>query len=245
MITSKSTSATQKDVSQSFRKYIETSKPSRTVVRAGSAAPVVQLTSGLWQTYYASQKPQQIAELNINQKDSDRKRSIVSHELPVKKSKFNNNGFDDENDDYIVKEGEVWGNKYAVEKLVGKGSFGQVVRASEISNGQVVAIKIIKNRKSFSEQANIEIEILEFLNIHQDPDSQLIVRSIEHFVHENHKCIVYEICSYNLYEVLRKGGFVGLPISLIRKFTVQLLVTLRFLSKPDVQVIHCDLKPEK
>ena len=71
------------------------------------------------------------------------------------------------------------------------------------------------------------------------------VRIKEHFTHRNHLCIVYEILSFNLYEVLRKGGFQGLPLGIVRKFSIQILVNLAFLSSPDVQVIHCDLKPEK
>jgi hypothetical protein len=37
-----------------------------------------------------------------------------------------NNGYDDENNDYIVKRGECWDDRYDVESLIGKGSFGQV-----------------------------------------------------------------------------------------------------------------------
>jgi len=37
-----------------------------------------------------------------------------------------NNGYDDENNDYIVKRGECWDDRYNVDSLIGKGSFGQV-----------------------------------------------------------------------------------------------------------------------
>jgi dual specificity tyrosine-phosphorylation-regulated kinase 1 len=71
------------------------------------------------------------------------------------------------------------------------------------------------------------------------------VRMKEHFTHKNHLCIVYEILSLNLYEVLRRSNYSGLPLSLVRKFAAQILTTLRFLARPDIQIIHCDLKPEK
>ena len=73
----------------------------------------------------------------------------------------------------------------------------------------------------------------------------IIVKMIQTFQHRNHLCIVYELLSFNLYEILRKGGFQGLPLSLVRKFSIQILTCLEFLSKKDVQIIHCDLKPEK
>jgi len=37
-----------------------------------------------------------------------------------------NNGYDDENSDYIVKLGECWDQRYNVDSIIGKGSFGQV-----------------------------------------------------------------------------------------------------------------------
>lgn len=46
-----------------------------------------------------------------------------------KKEKRNfNEGYDDENHDYIVRPGEVWLERYTVDCLIGKGSFGQVSR---------------------------------------------------------------------------------------------------------------------
>jgi len=37
-----------------------------------------------------------------------------------------NEGYDDENSDYIVKLGERWDDRYTVNSVIGKGSFGQV-----------------------------------------------------------------------------------------------------------------------
>ena len=37
-----------------------------------------------------------------------------------------NDGYDDSNCDYIVKNGEKWNDRYEIDSLIGKGSFGQV-----------------------------------------------------------------------------------------------------------------------
>jgi dual specificity tyrosine-phosphorylation-regulated kinase 1 len=64
-------------------------------------------------------------------------------------------------------------------------------------------------------------------------------------VFRNHLCLVYEVLSYNLYELLRMGHFSGMNLSLVRKFGFQILLALRFLARDDIKVLHCDLKPEK
>ena len=43
-----------------------------------------------------------------------------------KERKVYNDGYDDDNHDYIIKCGEKFDNRYEVDSLIGKGSFGQV-----------------------------------------------------------------------------------------------------------------------
>ena len=80
-----------------------------------------------------------------------------------------NDGYDDEAGDYIVREGDVIYDRYKIAvkpgcktPLLGKGSFGQVVYAHDLTEDLGVAIKIIKNQKHFHEQAKTEIELLRF-----------------------------------------------------------------------------------
>lgn len=44
-----------------------------------------------------------------------------------KERKVFNDGYDDDNYDYIVKNGEKWMDRYEIDSLIGKGSFGQVI----------------------------------------------------------------------------------------------------------------------
>lgn len=51
-----------------------------------------------------------------------------------KERKVFNDGYDDDNYDYIVKNGEKWLDRYEIDSLIGKGSFGQVQVASQNLN---------------------------------------------------------------------------------------------------------------
>lgn len=70
------------------------------------------------------------------------------------------------------------------------------------------------------------------------------VRLLTHFMYRNHQCLVFEMLSLNLYELLKNTQFGGVSLNLIRKFAKQVLKALAFLARPDVDIIHCDLKPE-
>eukprot|EP00045_Choanoeca_perplexa_P012658 m.139462 g.139462 ORF g.139462 m.139462 type:complete len:647 (-) comp16088_c1_seq7:276-2216(-) len=155
-----------------------------------------------------------------------------------------NNGFDDENHDYIIKIGEVWCDRYEVRGLLGKGSFGQVVEAWDKEEQCKVAVKIIKNKPAFREQADIEIRLLKLVSEKDPLDQYHMVRMIRHFEHKSHLCLVFELLSYNLYDLIRNTNFRGVSLNLVRKFAIQILQSLQYLSSPEVSVIHCDLKPE-
>jgi dual specificity tyrosine-phosphorylation-regulated kinase 1 len=71
-----------------------------------------------------------------------------------------------------------------------------------------------------------------------------VVRLLDHFEHKKHQCLVFELLSSSLYDVLQMTKFKGLSLSLIRKIAYQVLTSLYFLSPKGIDVIHCDLKPE-
>lgn len=72
----------------------------------------------------------------------------------------------------------------------------------------------------------------------------LSVRLRRHFMYRNHLCLVFELLSYNLYDLLRNTNFRGVSLNLTRKFAQQMCTALLYLSTPELNIIHCDLKPE-
>ncbi|KAL0487684.1 hypothetical protein AKO1_008749 [Acrasis kona] len=184
------------------------------------------------QQRYIQLQAQQAAQQQVQQR-------LIEYTKPI-----HNNGYDDEQGNYIVQLNEEMDGRYTVQESMGKGSFGVVVKAFDRVNQELVAVKIIKNKNTFYAQAKIEIQILQDLNAKDKNNKYNIVQFKQMFQWRNHLCIVFELLSYNLYDLLKYTQFRGVSLTLIRKFAQQLLYTLHFLSRPEVNVIHCDLKPE-
>lgn len=69
-----------------------------------------------------------------------------------------------------------------------------------------------------------------------------MLRLKDTFIHHSHLCLVFELLSNNLYELIKQNSFRGLSTSLVRVFTAQLLDAMAVLA--EAKIIHCDLKPE-
>ncbi|PAA49612.1 hypothetical protein BOX15_Mlig033881g1, partial [Macrostomum lignano] len=154
----------------------------------------------------------------------------------------NNSGYDDEQGSYQHTAHDHISYRYEVLKIIGKGSFGQVLKCHDHKTNSQVALKMVRNEKRFTRQASEEIRILEQL-LRQDRDnSHNVVHILEHFTFRNHVCITFELLSMNLYELIKKNKFQGFSLQLVRKFAHSILQCLDMLHRN--KIIHCDLKPE-
>lgn len=132
---------------------------------------------------------------------------------------------------------------YTILDLLGTGTFGQVFRCQKDSTKEVVAIKIIKNKAAYHSQGLLEIKIARLLNNTFDPkDERHIVRLLDSFEFNNHICLVFELLSVSLLDILTQNQFRGLPLSVVQRFTRQIIAAMVTLE--DANIIHCDLKPE-
>lgn len=160
---------------------------------------------------------------------------------------FHNIGLDNENHDYILYVGDVFGNeegrKFIILDMLGHGTFGQVVKAQNMKSKELVAIKIIKNQTAYFNQSMMEVTILEMLNQKYDSsDLHHITRMKDTFIYKRHLCIVFELLSLNLFELVKQNHFKGFSHQLIRIFLNQILDALCLLK--EAKIVHCDLKPE-
>ncbi|GJJ06324.1 hypothetical protein Clacol_000515 [Clathrus columnatus] len=158
-----------------------------------------------------------------------------------------NDGFDNEDYDYILYVNDFLGSedgqRYLILDVLGQGTFGQVVKCQNVKTNEIVAVKVIKNKPAYFNQSMMEVTILQMLNNEYDPhDEHHILRLRDSFIHKNHLCLVFEQLSSNLYELIKQNQFQGLSTQLVKVFTAQLLDALIVLK--EARLIHCDLKPE-
>lgn len=160
----------------------------------------------------------------------------------IPNDKQRNKGFDTKDTDYMLVIGDQIAFRYEIQDLLGSGSFSQVCKCYDHKHKKEVAIKIIKSHKRFEEQGKIELKILNYLKKNDKNQPSIFVQMLNNFVFRNHLCIVFELLSFNLYDLLKSNNFKGFTSALVRRFTIQVLNGMIALRKSSI--IHCDLKPE-
>lgn len=153
-----------------------------------------------------------------------------------------NNGYDTNSGSYKVVEGDHLAYRYEIIAIIGKGSFGIVCECLDHKTKDRVAVKILKNKKAFRDQGEIELDILKTLK-HKDPaDIQNVIKISSYFLFRNHICIVFDLLSISLRQFLEINLHEGLSLSKIASFSIQILEALVYLES--LSIIHCDIKPE-
>ncbi|KAI4133984.1 MAG: hypothetical protein LQ347_001902 [Umbilicaria vellea] len=205
----------------------------------GFISPLQALTTHLPSTY-------RICNPTFKYESSRNPRRVLTK--PSKGVK--NDGYDNEDSDYILYVNDILGNednghknRYLILDVLGQGTFGQVVKCQNLKTQEVVAVKVVKNRTAYFNQSMMEVSVLDLLNGKLDKnDDHHLLRLKDTFIHRQHLCLVFELLSVNLYELIKQNQFRGLSTTLVRVFAQQLLNGLSLLNK--ARLIHCDLKPE-
>ncbi|XP_041566110.1 dual specificity tyrosine-phosphorylation-regulated kinase 2 isoform X1 [Drosophila elegans] len=165
-----------------------------------------------------------------------------NYNKPAPTANTTNLGYDDDNGNYKIIEHDHIAFRYEILEVIGKGSFGQVIRALDHKTNSHVAIKIIRNKKRFLNQAVVELNILDELREKDADGSHNVIHMLDYTYFRKHLCITFELMSLNLYELIKKNNYNGFSMSLIRRFCNSIVKCLRLLYKENI--IHCDLKPE-
>uniref|UniRef100_A0A7S2W416 Protein kinase domain-containing protein n=1 Tax=Mucochytrium quahogii TaxID=96639 RepID=A0A7S2W416_9STRA len=222
--------------------------------RNRSCSPVVKSTVGLVKTFQNCNKNYKYS------KHLNPRRSLTKNCKPVKTGAWDN----DESDLILIVHDTLKADdgttEFKVISMLGQGSFGQVAKCQVLEGGvpvrdagskdgsRYVAVKVVKNKPAYYKQALVEARILRLLNVEEDHSTfkskfgRRIVKLLDCFEFQNHLCIVFELLSMNLYELIKQNKFRGLSINFIEACMTQLTDALDLLAELDI--VHCDLKPE-
>ncbi|CAL5080141.1 unnamed protein product [Urochloa decumbens] len=148
---------------------------------------------------------------------------------------------DDKDGHYVFAVGENLTSRYKIYRKMGEGTFGQVLECWDRESREMVAIKVVRSVKKYSDAAMIEIDVLQKL-ARNDVAGKHCVQIRNWFDYRSHICIVCEKLGPSLYDFLRKTGYRPFPIDLVRQIGEQLLESVAFMHR--LQLIHTDLKPE-
>lgn len=165
--------------------------------------------------------------------------NVKTHIIP---HKMNLPPCDDEDGHYIVRENDVFANRFVIQKLVGQGTFGKVVACYDKVNRDTVAIKIIRNIPKYRDAAKIELRILTTLKKFDNDNKNHCIHLRECFDYRGHICIVTDLLKISLYDFLENNKFKPYPGSHIQAISKQLIRSVTFFH--DLNLIHTDLKPE-
>lgn len=157
--------------------------------------------------------------------------------------------WDDKEGYYRERVGEkLYEGRYHVLGGRGKGVFSTVLlcrntrRQGKIQH-EHVAVKVIRANDLMRKEGMKELTILREIGQADPHGTSHNVRILEHFVHRNHLCLVFEAAEMNLREVIKKyGRNSGINIDAVRRYAKQLFQALRLLKK--LGIIHADLKPD-
>ncbi|KAG9100033.1 dual specificity protein kinase kns1 [Ceratobasidium sp. UAMH 11750] len=170
---------------------------------------------------------------------------------------------DDKEGHYIIKQDNIINGRYRVVRLLGQGTFGKVVEATDMAhplyapngdrshlrassdyppNAGRVAIKIIRAVPKYRDASKIDIRVLKRLKKSDPQNLRNCIHYLEAFDHRNHICIVTQLLDQCLYDFLKENQFTPFPRRHIQDFARSLLDSVVFLH--DLQLIHTDLKPE-
>ena len=151
------------------------------------------------------------------------------------------NNWDDREGYYRIYINDHINYRYQIVEELGQGTFGNVVKCKDVKTDEMVAIKILKKSSRVLRIGREEIEIFNTLQ-GENVAETCIVTKFDHFTFRGHLCIVFELLSMNLYDLIKKNNFKGLHCNFIRRVATQILLSLKH--SHSLGIVHCDLKPE-
>lgn len=137
--------------------------------------------------------------------------------------------------------GDEIAGRFRIMELLGQAAFSRAVHAIDLTTGQHVCLKVVKNSNDYFDQSLDEIRLLRYVNECDPGDEQGIVRLYDYFYYAEHLILVTELLRANLYEFSKHDRSYFTPARL-KQVASQLLSSVAYMHS--LSLIHADLKPE-
>eukprot|EP01031_Cornospumella_fuschlensis_P044445 gene44445-54351_t len=164
-------------------------------------------------------------------KDDLRGRRALREQLLEGENPHLQSNWDDGEGYYKPTIGELIGDRFQIQGVLGKGVFSTVLKCVDIrDNKKIVAVKMIRNNDTMRKAAEKERGILLSLAQHDPHNKRFVVRILTYLEYRQHVAMVFEYQQMNLREALKKfGKDVGINVGAVRIYGRQLMAALRFL----------------
>lgn len=148
----------------------------------------------------------------------------------ISKHLVRNLGYDNERGDYNLVMFDHIAYRYEVLSVLGKGSFGIVVKVFDHKTQEMRALKIIRNLKRFHLQALVEGKILRHISERDPTGESNLIRVLDQFYFREHLCFTFRLFDINLYEWTRQRKYAGFALETVRVISKQILLVSDFVS---------------
>ncbi|CAM9317909.1 unnamed protein product, partial [Lampetra planeri] len=156
----------------------------------------------------------------------------------------NNDGYDDDNNNYIPVRKEQVHYRYEVQKKIGEGGQGLVLQCLDHKTKTLVAVKMLALPlcPSIASHQRRELKVAKELQGKHSDDRYGVIRVLDTFQFRGHNCLVVELLKKSLNDVLTKGSIGRIYPKRLREYTRAILDFLLYVKGRGI--VHADIKPD-